>query len=305
MNNSDSKAIAIANKLITQKPLNGFDRTLSLKEFITLYQALVREKNVPEKVVVILMGRNAAVQFVNIPLGRFIVRESRRLRTEDFDKTVTDLVVWGDKLNYSFFGQLKEEKRHWGIIAVIFLIMFIGTIAISFNSAVNYNAYLATPANFPEVSSSIDALRNIGELLMASATLFLSIFVVFTVAQNMRFFQDLFLFKEGLAHKYYRDDVFITRLGLISLAFSIVNTIVLLVPFSFEFVTFSIAGFQVVLNKLSLISPLILSIGAVSLSLCFLSVLYFFERAIGNISTEITEQLLTDVITSDHTIEER
>jgi hypothetical protein len=139
---------------------------------------------------------------------------------------------------------------------------------------------------------------------MASATLFLSIFVVFTVAQNMRFFQDLFLFKEGLAHKYYRDDVFITQLALISLALNIINTIVLLVPLSFEIVTFSIVGFQVVLNKLSFISPLILSIAAVSLSLCFLSVLYFFERAVGNISAEVAEQLLTDLITSDHKVEE-
>jgi len=114
---------------------------------------------------------------------------------------------------------------------------------------------------------------------------------VFTVAQNIEMVRDEFLFKEGLAHKYHRDDIFISIVAMLSLFLGIANTVLLLIPLSFEF-AIPLGVITISLNKLSFISPLVISLSATGLAMCFLSILYYFRRTFKNIEAKVADETL-------------
>lgn len=297
MSDSGPNRIAqICQRLLDNTPLNEDERYLTLDEFIDLYQCVAQRTAAIQDVHVVLLSKNAAVQFPRVSRQRLVVRHKHRLTKKDFSRTVVKANFFGDKLDYSLRIQLKEEKRNALILLVIFVAFLVSMIGIGLHPAADYNNYLADPSKYAPVGQALDALKTISELVVTSATLFLSIFLVFTVAQNVEMARDKFLFEEGLAHKYHRDDVFISKVALLSLFLGIANTVLLVIPVSLQLVTFTLGGITISLNKLSLWSPLAVALSATGLAMCFLSILYYFERVIGNIGAMMADSTLKEAL---------
>lgn len=55
-------------------------------------------------------------------------------------------------------------------------------------------------------------------LLIQSSTVFLSLYIIFTVSQTQNLFRDLLLFKKGILQHYYNDDRNVTLLGILTVA---------------------------------------------------------------------------------------
>ncbi len=293
--NSNDRIEHICQKLLNNNRLDETDRYLTLDEFVDLYHRLSKITDSPQDVQIVLLGKNAIVQLPRFGFSRLIVRHTKRLGPTDFSRTVGGAKIFGDKLNYSFWGQVKEEKRNLPILLTVFVLILSLTIWIGFASASNYDNYVVNPSGFPDVDRALNTLRTISDLVVTSATLFLSIFLVFTVAQNVEMIRDRFLFKEGLAHKYHRDDVFITKMALVSLFFGIVNSVILVAPVSLRIATISVGSVMFPVNKLNLFSPLLISLSVTGLATCFLSVLYYFERTILNVGVAMAEKTLDEI----------
>jgi hypothetical protein len=61
-------------------------------------------------------------------------------------------------------------------------------------------------------------------LLIQSSTVFLSLYIIFTVSQSQNLYQDLQLFKSGILHKYFRDDKNVTLLGILTISSTFFNS---------------------------------------------------------------------------------
>jgi hypothetical protein len=61
-------------------------------------------------------------------------------------------------------------------------------------------------------------------LLIQSSTVFLSIYLIFTVAQSQILYKDISLFKAGILQRYYRDDRNVTLLGILTVALTFLSS---------------------------------------------------------------------------------
>ncbi len=118
----------------------------------------------------------------------------------------------------------------------------------------------------------------VNEMLLTSATLFLSVFLVFTVAQSAKLQEDVRLFDTGLLHKFERDDRLITIVAIASLVLSVLNVTLLGLPVSLDITAWNVLGYVITLNKLSLVSPPITGLTIGTLIYCFLALLYYLKR---------------------------
>jgi hypothetical protein len=66
----------------------------------------------------------------------------------------------------------------------------------------------------------------IGSYLIQSTTVFLSIYLIFTVSQSQNLYKDVSLFKSGVLHQYYNDDRNVTFLGILTIGLTFVSSIV-------------------------------------------------------------------------------
>jgi hypothetical protein len=64
-------------------------------------------------------------------------------------------------------------------------------------------------------------------LLIQSSTLFLSIYMIFTVSQSKSLYKDVSLFTNGVLQKYYRDDKNITQLGIFTIVMTVLTSILI------------------------------------------------------------------------------
>jgi hypothetical protein len=64
-------------------------------------------------------------------------------------------------------------------------------------------------------------------LLIQSSTLFLSIYMIFTVSQSKSLYKDVLLFTNGVLQKYYRDDKNITQLGILTIVLTVLTSILI------------------------------------------------------------------------------
>lgn len=276
---ADHKVDEIYEGLIVGQPL-GDDTDLSLDEFVALYQKIGQRINIKQRVDIVLQNDRAFVQFTDLPPGNGIVyvKSKRRLTPQDFSRTVANAVFHGDVLASTFREQIREDRANILITGVIGLLFAFLLFTLGNSVASSYADYLITPDQFPATERAINIMVKISEMLLTSATLFLSIFLVFTVAQSAKLQEDVRLFDTGLLHKFERDDRLITIVAIASLVLSVLNVTLLGLPVSWNISAGRILGYAVTLNKLSLISPLITGLTIGLLIYCFLALLYYLKR---------------------------
>lgn len=295
------KAARLSEVFLAGKPQDAVE-SLSLDEFAALYHTISDQVGVKQRIDIVLHDDRALVQFTSLSPGNqtVYVVSDRRLVREDFARIVNRPVFHGDVLNVSFGQRLKEESGNilvsLGAGLLVGLVLFL----LANSVAADYQSYLIDPNSFPLVERVVGSLAQINEMSLTSATLFLSVFLVFTVAQNSRLQKDTRLFDSGLLHKFERDDRLIAMVALVSLLLSILNVGILGIPVVLPIASFQIAGvYTFVFNKLSIVVPALASLSVATLTFCFLSLLYYLKRTMLITSRDMSVKVLALARKSD------
>lgn len=292
-NEASAKVRELCDKILAGIPL-GLDVELSLDDLAALYHKVSQQAGTEQRVDIVLQNKRAFVQFTSRPPGnaRVYVVSEQRLFCQDFTRIIANPVFHGDVLSCSARERFAEDRNNILIAGSGGIIFSILLFVLGNSAAPDYVSYLADPDTFPSVARVVDAITGTNELLLTSATLFLSIFLIFTVAQSSKLQEDSRLFDSGLLHKFERDDRLVAMVALLSLLLSVANVIVLGLPFPWEIANWSVANYAITLNKLSLISPLMTGLTVSALIFCFLSLLYYLKRMMLITNRDMSEKVL-------------
>jgi hypothetical protein len=269
--------------------------SLSLDEFAALYHEIGERVRGKQRIDIVLHDDRAIVQFTNLSPSnqRVYIVSDRRLTKEDFSRIVPNPVFHGDILEVSGRQRLEEELPNLILSSCIGLFFGVVLFLLGNSVAANYGSYLVNPDSFPLVERVVDFLAQINEMLLTSSTLFLSIFLVFTVAQSARLQEDTQLFDSGLLHKFERDDRLIALVALVSLLFTLLNIAILGIPVVLTVARWQITGaYTLTLNKISLVVPLITMASVVALTFCFLSLRYYLKRIMLITNRDMSKKVL-------------
>lgn len=196
----------------TGKPQNFI---LTLSQFKTIYQEIY-EKRGNTRVDIVLNGDWALVQFGELCNHRIRVLPDnlcRRipkffnlhlyLEKEDFEIAYSAAKFYGQE-KYLHFGRFLQEEIQVNGFRIIFLLVLSGLSLTAINS--------------------VESVRTANELLIGVAAIFFSIFLLFTVSQNLPVLK-LPLFKAGLTHRFIQVDSKITYLVIFVIGLSFVNLV--------------------------------------------------------------------------------
>ncbi|WP_420628774.1 hypothetical protein [Candidatus Leptofilum sp.] len=169
----------------------------SIDEFQRFYSTFVNlTKNIPN-VAFVNLETIVKAQFSDISPQHFDILTDKPLSEKDF--SFAEKKTWyGANSNLQGFGQflVSEIRENWQKIAPIFLLSFL----------------LLALANS-------DTLYDIvATLLIQSGTVFLSVFLIFTVSQSHILHRDKSLFQSGILQKYYSDDRNVILMGILTIA---------------------------------------------------------------------------------------
>lgn len=180
---------------------------MTLDEFKRLYGHMNRMSKKPPKLSLVkLLEGEVVAQFSNIAPQRFVITHSEPLTPETFSFDVEMSWHGSETESETFVVFLRKEfRRNWIWLSLVFLA-----------SAVLL--FLADSINLYELTTT---------LLIQSGTVFLSIYLIFTVSQSQRLAQDQQLFEMGVTHQYFSDDKNVTTLAIFTIALTFVNSMVI------------------------------------------------------------------------------
>lgn len=262
--------------------------TISLSQFREVYRSVQQElgeRQLPPTLLdIVLNGDWAVVQFSQLcnhrirvlqdsstgPLSRFL--DKRILTEEDFDFASLHSEFHGARTYLSFRSFLKEEAAtNWIPLALILLFSW-------------------AMFHFSFVTAGEDILEKVNELLLTATTLYLSIFLLFTVSQNIDLIKDPYYFRRGLTHRFLRVDQLLASLAVAALGVSILNIVLLNVSSP---ISIPLPGRIVVITNVSVLAPFLTAVGLIILIDCFLALIqYYFRRVRYILERELTKELL-------------
>jgi hypothetical protein len=258
--NQDIDRICV--KLLSHE-INTEPLPVSLDEFQRFYSTLVNLTKRSPKVSLVNLEDRVLGQFSDIAPQHFDISEKKALLDTDFDfikyKTWYGAKTPPEKFAPFLWTEFKQNFPKLSLIAIVsFALLFL---------ADNKSLY-----------------ELIISLLIQSSTVFLSLYIIFTVSQSQSLYSDMELFKSGVLHKYYRDDKNITLLGILTVSS-----------------TFLTAGLLYMLSALhanvsiQVIKALLVTGNIVLLFDTFLTVVnYYLERSRDVIERNIAADILHD-----------
>lgn len=174
------------------KPLS-----VSLDEFQRFYSTFVNLARKSPKVSLINLEDRIIGQFSDVSPQHFDISNKQPLTNTDFD-FIQDRIWYGANTPPEKFIPflVKELKLNFGKLFLVAIISFV-------------ILFLANNTSLYELIIS---------LLIQSSTVFLSLYIIFTVSQSQGLYSDLELFKSGILQKYYRDDKNVTLLGILTVS---------------------------------------------------------------------------------------
>ena len=206
MNEDDLRELVqeIANDGLLNGPVD-----LTLKEFRRFYEYFIEinERRVP-RVIAIHLGDHIQIVFPDHSRQEIIIAPDDKRSIVREDLNFITIIDWkGAKgPETSFIRFLVDEIRisKWRIG----LMFFTSLVLIIVGSP--------SPSNLDLINS----------LLIQASTVFLSIYLIFTVSQSERLSSDRKLFERGTFHKYYSDDKHITSFAILTIALAFINTLI-------------------------------------------------------------------------------
>jgi hypothetical protein len=243
---------------------------LTLPEFKNVYIEMVHQLgNRNPYVVLLFFVDEVLATFPQYSLQQFRVPQQRGkfLTPSDFDFIIHRQVYGLQKEPPSFWKFIVGEFRlYWKWLSLVFIISFIG---LHFSGAQNTYSVLSG-------------------LLIQSATVFVSIFLIFTVTQSALIQQDLTLFRQGLLHRYRRDDRNVAILGILVIGSVIFNNMFVNLPYELKVF---IEGYK--LDLYNFWGAISTSIVITLLIDAFISVVgYYLERSQDVVDRDLARKIL-------------
>lgn len=261
--------------------------TLNLSQFREVYQAIQRNAQ-GTPVDIVLNGDWAMVQFSRLCnhrirvlqdppsslLSRFVPKTV--LEEKDFEFASLHSQFYGAKTYLSLRSFLAEEiSTNWLPLSLTMLISWIV-----------FQFLLGTAGK--------DVLEKVNELLLTATTLYLSIFLLFTVSQNVDLVKDPYLFRQGLTQRFFRVDQLLAFLAVAVLCVSILSVILLNVSSP---VSLPLFGRTFTIPDASIIAPFLSAAGMMMLVDCFLALTqYYFRRMRYILEKKLTKELLDELM---------
>ena len=172
---------------------------ISLDEFRELYRVVVRmceeNNNKIGETRILLLTESAIVRFSIAPNIIFQINHDKNLSKKDFDIVISP-VIEGNIRPISWGSFVWTEFRHgWWIFLLVSIVFYF---------------FFYKESNFSGIST-------INQLLVDATSLFISIFVLFTISQNRDLLTNKELVRKGFTHQLMQNDYFITSLAITSL----------------------------------------------------------------------------------------
>lgn len=252
------------------------------------------------KAYVIIYGLEARTAIVFYPLvskTRLNIVSNNRLDKDQFKLALHHPQVIGDILPSSLRARAREERNTLAWALVIFLIAFLLLIFLANDAAVKYPVYLANPGSTPVVQNMLRFYEVVGQSLLAMMTLFLTVFLLFTISQNSDIAKDRNLYRQGLVHKYMRDDQYVARVAALSLSASALGLLLTAIPIE---IRLPIEGY--LLNKMNTIIPFLYAVATASFVISLASLSYYSKRLITAYESNLIKNLIDEheALTEQH-----
>jgi hypothetical protein len=208
--------------------------------------------------------------------SRFLPR--RMLTENDFEFASLYAEFHGGTTRLSFGSFIGEElSTNW--------------LPLLFTLLISWGAFQALMLAAPPTPK--EALEKINELLLTAATLYLSIFILFTVSQNVELIRDPYLFRKGLTHRFFRVDRLLASFSIVVLCLSILNVVLLNLPSP---VSFTVLGRTMSMQDTSAVVPFLSAAGVTVLTDCFLALVRYYFRSVRYVTErQLTKELLDEL----------
>jgi hypothetical protein len=210
----------------------GQDIQLTLPELKHVYSGLVRQlSNRNPIAALIYFDEEIFVSFPQHSTQRFLLPRKQHdyLMPRDFEFILLRK-EYGTLARLDSFGRFLalELRRYWRWLCLIFVVVSLGL------------HFTGTDISYTTLSG----------VLIQSATVFVSVFLIFTVTQNTLMQNDLSLFKRGILHRYRRTDRNVAILGVSVIGAVILNSMFVLLPDAYaKLFNFSVYGYQFTLQN--------------------------------------------------------
>ena len=238
---------------------------VSLDEFQRFYSTFVNLTKKSPTVSLVSLEDHVIGQFSDISPQHFDITDKRTLLSTDFD-FIQDVRWYGANKKPEMFIPFlwREFRQNFLKLAIV----AITSISILF------------------FADNLDLNELIISLLIQSSTVFLGLYIIFTVSQSQGLYSDMQLFKSGILHRYYRDDRNITLLGILTVSFTFLNAGILYLLLGYA------PNLYIRLSK-----ALLLTINIVLLFDTFLTVAnYYLER-----NRDVTERnIVAEILHTDY-----
>lgn len=170
---------------------------VSLDEFRVFHETMQRLTKTVPMVSLINLESTVVAQFSNISPQHFDITHSEPL-TES---------LFGFAEKKCWYGPQKSPQSFSRFLLAEFLLNKWKLSVIFIASALVF--FVINSAEFYQLMASF---------LLQSSTVFLSLYIIFTVSQSQTLYKDASLLKIGVLHQYYRDDRNMTLLGILTIA---------------------------------------------------------------------------------------
>lgn len=264
----------------------------SINEIAKINDSIIKDPNLvnKSKAFVLIYGlkaNKAVITYPQISSSRIFIQAKSQILVEELNLVLSEPEIVGNIYSISLRDRLLEDWKSLVIALIIFIVIFGGLLSTSIEITLNYSNYLNDPTAYQAVSNYINFYQAVGQSLVTVLTLFLSIFILFTITQNSALSTDNNLYMSGQAHKYFKDDRFVAFVCGLSLFASLIGF--LLTVFPSEVIILSTN-----LNKVGILIPLAYSVAFAGLFICFSSLSYYSERVFVANESNLVAQILRD-----------
>lgn len=239
---------------------------LTLDQFRGIYHKIINRKILNDHTVFAVFAENRIfISFPEKPDVKFVITKEKGFFSKEDLNFIANLEPMGTyEGEHEFIVFLKKEFRlNWWKLSSIFFLTF----ALFF------------------IANNVDMLRKVNEMILASTTIFISIFLLFVVSQR-GYKNEFKLMKEGTLYQFFQNDKYIAMLAIFLIFLSIVTV-------AFSYVDLEEQKEQN--HQIILFLSILTSSSLVILAICYLAIYqYYFERMKLIRLLSASEELLDD-----------
>ena len=246
-----------ANKV--EEALNALDAgrgviELTLDEFKDIYDKIINRRILNDHTVfAVFIEDRVFIAFPEKPDVRFVIKREKGFFSKDdlnFVHNLEPMGTYKGELKFSAFLK-KEFKLNWLKIISLFFPTFL----------------------LFSISGAVSMLQRVNEMILASATIFISIFLLFVISQR-ELKNESKLMRDGIPYEFMQNDKYVATMAIIAIFLSIIT-----MAFSYFDLSYLINLKSFTIDLMFFFLSFLTSFTLVILAICYISIVqYYFER---------------------------